>query len=320
MGKSTKDMNLGVVVEAKIEYTRQLCNLMKPIIYNDFLEVYDEIIENSGKTNDYLMHFQKELQEIPKWNSDKIDEYTKKITSKCSYLNDLITAIFLSHVKILTSVKLKQIKQKVKLVIPTNEKFVHKCYSKVAETIYNDPFIFSNVKYQGNVKKNLYEMNKIIDVCIEDTIRELLPIENILQSYLGETLQTTNDSDDEIEEEHEIDNEENEESEEPEEAEEQQEEKSNDGNNNIMGDTDKGIDDENEDNERYEENENNLIENTNTKPDEQQNAVNNFFKKENEEISNEVKNINVGVQNKSDHVNTNIQSSSNNNTFFDDIP
>lgn len=185
---STRDMNLGIVVEAKIQYTKQLINVMKPIIYERLFDMYSDSIEKCERKEDLLICFQRELQQVPKWNSDVIKEATHKIVDSCAYFNDLITAVFLSNVRILTSVKMNSKKRKVKLVVPTNETFVHKVYVNVSKNIYNDPFTFSNKRYGGDVLRNMNDVFPLIETSIEDTVRDMLPIQNILESYLGDTM------------------------------------------------------------------------------------------------------------------------------------
>lgn len=193
---SNRDMNLGIIVEAKQQYTKQLMNVMKPIVYEGLFDMYTKSIENCKNEDDLLVCFQNELKQVPKWNADVIKESATKMTDSCSYFNDLLTAVFLSNVRILTSVKLgSNKKRKVKLVVPTNDTFVHKVYVNVAKSIYNDPFTFSNRRYNGNVLRNMNDVYPVIETAIEDTIRDMLPIQNILESYLGETM-SESDSDD----------------------------------------------------------------------------------------------------------------------------
>ena len=193
---SSRDTNLGIIVEAKQQYTKQLMNIMKPIIYEEIFDMYNRSIQTCEDPNDLLICFQNELKQVPKWNSDVIKEATQKILDICSYFNDLVTAVFLSNVRILTSVKLGSKKRQVKLVVPTNDNFVHKVYINVSRSIYNDPFTFSNKRYQGNVLRNMNDVYPLIETSIEDTIRDMLPIQSILESYLGDTM---DDSDTESE-------------------------------------------------------------------------------------------------------------------------
>eukprot|EP00854_Cymbomonas_tetramitiformis_P027700 gene27700-34190_t len=142
----------------------------------------------SETQNDVLIQFQRNLKQIPKWNSDVIDEHTNEIVEECSFFNELITAVFISNVRILTSVKLSKNKKKVKIVIPPITKFVAKVYTNCAKNVYNDPYLFSINKYR-DITNNMIDVYNIISISIEDTIRDMLPIQNILETYLDDTLE-----------------------------------------------------------------------------------------------------------------------------------
>ena len=43
----TKELNLGIIVEAKAEYTKQLMNVMKPFIYEELLRAYTDAFEDT---------------------------------------------------------------------------------------------------------------------------------------------------------------------------------------------------------------------------------------------------------------------------------
>ena len=185
--KNNKDAgknNLGIIVEAKHEYTQQLCNVIRQVVYTSLLTMYDRAVNISENTNDILYHFQKELIKTPTWNSNVIKEETERILSSCSYFNELITAVFLSNVKILSSVKLGNNNKKFQLIIPTNENFVHHVYVKVCKRIFDNPYLFSLKKYNNNVTNNMADTFDVIDDCIVHSVRDMLPIKHILESYI----------------------------------------------------------------------------------------------------------------------------------------
>ena len=185
--KNNKDSgknNLGIIVEAKHEYTQQLCNVIRPVVYTSLLTMYDRAVNISENTNDILYHFQKELIKTPTWNSNIIKEETDRILSSCSYFNELITAVFLSNVKILSSVKLGNNNKKFQLIIPTNENFVHNVYVKVCKRVFDNPYLFSLKKYNNNVTNNMTDTFDVIDDCVVHSVRDMLPIKHILESYI----------------------------------------------------------------------------------------------------------------------------------------
>ena len=101
--------NITVLVDAKIEYTKQLTNILVPYIFEGIKSIYETSKGVCKLNNDsnILMRFQEQLSQIPKWNQEIIDdEYNRIIeNSGCDWLDELVTAVFLSHTKILTSIK-----------------------------------------------------------------------------------------------------------------------------------------------------------------------------------------------------------------------
>jgi hypothetical protein len=198
MGKS---LNSNSVVEAKQEYTRHLCNFLKPLIYDGLMSMYTTSIEScEDKDKESLLYFQKELENVPLWNSEVIQDETNRILEDCVYFHELLTAVFISNVRILSSVKLSNTKKKVEITIPNNDKFIHKCYVNVSKLIYSDPYLFSLKKYDNNIFNNTKDVYMVIEDAITDAIRDLLPIKSILNSYLcdddNEEIEDTEDTED----------------------------------------------------------------------------------------------------------------------------
>lgn len=180
-----KDSSDSVIVEAKQEYTRQLCNVVKPVVYESIFNTYTEVVTNTENIDNVLIEFQEALKQIPKWNSDVIAEHVNAVLDSCSFFNDLLSVVFLSNVRILSAVRMNHSgKKKIKIVVPTNDKFVHEVFKNVAKNIYNDPYLFSIKRYNGNVTNNIREVFEVIDVTVRDTIRGLLPFQNIIESYV----------------------------------------------------------------------------------------------------------------------------------------
>ena len=74
---------MGIIVEARNEYTTQLTNVLKPIIYAGLLSMFEGAINESDKEDMILYNFQMELREIPKWNSDVIKDETSRVLNDC---------------------------------------------------------------------------------------------------------------------------------------------------------------------------------------------------------------------------------------------
>ena len=56
----------------------------------------------------------------------------------------LITAIFISNVRILTSVRTTNENPNIDLHVPTFSTFLHKCYHESAKEFYKNPYLFDD--------------------------------------------------------------------------------------------------------------------------------------------------------------------------------
>jgi hypothetical protein len=169
-------LNVNVLVSAKEEYTNQLCYVLSPLIYQGVMSLFEESkkIPKQVRGVSYR-NLQIVLANVQNWSSFIIEKETKRIKDSCSYLSDLVTAIFVSHVKILACVRLKGEHKNIKIKIPNMETFIHKIYILVCNKFYN------NVMLIHEPEEGL--INMISDI-INECIRKQLPIEHILQEYL----------------------------------------------------------------------------------------------------------------------------------------
>lgn len=177
----SSQLNVSVLVAARDEYTNQLKKYLVPLIQEGFVSIYEDSIEEDESNP--LRQFQIFLKEIPRWNQTILDQETKRIKDKCPFLMDCVTAIFVSHVKILASVRLGGSHSNIRIKIPTPEIFIHSVYIAAAEPFYYEPEPFSELLD----RKNLEMIRDIIETSIDDTISGMIPIQNILQEYLSNT-------------------------------------------------------------------------------------------------------------------------------------
>lgn len=181
---------MNVLAEAKQEYTRQLVNILYPQIYLGIRSIYDGArvyCEKNGDKN-VLKNFQHILSYVPKWNSDRItDEYSRIVkASDCDWLEDLITAVFVSHTKVLTSIKInKKNKKEIELDVPNGPHFIHKCYIECARNIWKKPYLYHHELSNIDLQRNLSDAENIIKDSIVETVRKQLPVRHILKEYLG---------------------------------------------------------------------------------------------------------------------------------------
>ena len=174
--------NLNVLVEAKREYLGQLYLIMCPVMIEVFHDMYDEATKLS-KGRKTLIMFQKVLKEVPNWSNQMSANHTSNIADRCAWFNDLLAAVFVACTKILSAVRLKTDNKKISLKLPTNEVFIQTCYNNVAKDLYKDPYIFHDEQSEYVRDEQLTQR---MSTCIEVTVKELIPIQQILQTYMSQ--------------------------------------------------------------------------------------------------------------------------------------
>src|SRR5210317_893726 len=175
------DNNLNVLVEAKKELLNQLSSTILPSALDCMDSLHAESkVETQGRNT--LKAFQEKLAKIPQWNNYQIDTEVGKCVDRCGgCLDEMTAACFVATVKIISSVRLSKDSRKVSLKIPTNDVFVLGVYTNVAKRIYEDPYIYQEFVSRKDRRK---ELRKRMDGVVEETVKEMLPINQILKTYL----------------------------------------------------------------------------------------------------------------------------------------
>jgi hypothetical protein len=196
-----EDHNVPVLVDAKAEYTMQMITILLPHLYTGIRRIYIDAKAKSDEDNEpenILMNFQNLLSSIPKWNQEIVTDEYKIIVeeSDCDYLEDLLTAIIVSHTKVLTAIRVGNLQKKINIKIPKIENFIHKTYIQLAREFWKNPYLFdddsiSKIEYQRNIR----DCEKIISEGIQETIRKQLPVKHILKEYLGDSYEEECDED-----------------------------------------------------------------------------------------------------------------------------
>jgi hypothetical protein len=197
----SKEVYSHYLLEVKRDYTKQLCNLLVPVMYEGILSLYTSA-KNARKDVPMKM-FQLVLSKVPEWNQHTITTEYNRIIAKtnCEWINELITAVFISHAKILSSIKTKKKTKTLNLKIPNGDYFIHKAYIECARQFWKNPYLLYDEVNSIEYQRNLRDSEQIIEQCVEETIRKLLPIRNILQQYIAvdeESSSSSSSSDEEM--------------------------------------------------------------------------------------------------------------------------
>jgi len=186
------DYNTSVLSEAKNEYSANLVNILTPLLIQGLQSIFKEacsLCKDNDEDDKYLMTFQNFLTRVPKWNQELIDNETKRIIqqSKCNYLEDLLTCVHITQLKVLTSIRVATKQKKIDIDIPKISDFIHKVYIKCARKCYSNVYLFETDIEPLTQQKNFRECETICKECILNTVRESMPVEKILRAYMDET-------------------------------------------------------------------------------------------------------------------------------------
>ena len=186
------DFNTNLLSEARNEYSSRLLNILTPLVIQGFRSIFKEAYELCVKNEEstkYLMTFQNFLSRVPKWNQEIINVETDRIvtTSKCSYLEDILTCVHITQLKILTSIRVSTQQKKIEIDIPKLSDFVHRVYIEAARKIYQNVYLFEKHVMPLQQQKNMRECEIIVRECILKVIADSMPIEKILRAYIDET-------------------------------------------------------------------------------------------------------------------------------------
>lgn len=188
------DFNVSSLHESKNEWGARLLTILTPLLIEGFNSIFDESLKLCRTNNvmdKYLMTFQNLITRIPNWNPSVIEEEKKRIIQKshCDHLEELVTCVHIIQLKLLTAMRVGQKQKKIDISIPKLDDFIHKCYIHCARKVYKNVYLFEINLKPLQIQKHNRELEIIIQECILNTIRDSIPIENILKAYMDETVE-----------------------------------------------------------------------------------------------------------------------------------
>jgi Family of unknown function (DUF5764) len=166
--------------ESERRFTKKLCDAMIPVMIEAFWEIWLEAKKESQGKNTTRV-FQELLRGVKTWNSSISLKNTEAIIKNQSLFPNLLAAVFVIHVKILSAIRTDKKSKKISIKLPANDVFVQRCYEACAKDLYESPSIIVDNKPEEERKEVLYaRFYKRIGEVIED----LIPTAEILNTYL----------------------------------------------------------------------------------------------------------------------------------------
>jgi hypothetical protein len=188
------DYSVTSLYESKNEWASRLVNILTPLVQEGIRSIFDEAVKlcvGNKEQDKYLMTFQNLLSRVPKWNPNIIKDETTRIKerSTCGYLEDLITCVHIIHLKCMTVMRVGNTQKKVDIKIPQLNDFVHKIYVNTARKVYSNVYIFERGIQPLHTQRNNREFEIIVKECIYNTIRDNIPVEELIKMYLEDTIE-----------------------------------------------------------------------------------------------------------------------------------
>jgi hypothetical protein len=182
------DSIVSVYSDARTEYTKQLCAFLVPAYFQFFLNLLEKAKTLAQfETKKVLWHYQTLLNDIPEWNMEKVNTEITTIQSSsgCDYLDDLLTAVFIAHTKVLTAIRLSSNKKKVQITVPKVEHFLFKVLCETSKLLWGSTYLFRDDISSIEKQQNYRSIEGLLQEGIIQAVRSLVPVKSILKDFVS---------------------------------------------------------------------------------------------------------------------------------------
>lgn len=171
---------MDVLVEAERKYMSKLTNCMAPVMTEALYELFQEA-KRQSQGRKVLIQYQALLKEVKNWNNTIVKQHTDSIIKSCAMFPNLLAAVFVILVKIMSAIKVSSDSKKLNIKLPTNDVFVHSCYMATAASLYEDPYIMVDDVSESERRANI---SARITKAVREVVEDFVPIQQILETYI----------------------------------------------------------------------------------------------------------------------------------------
>jgi hypothetical protein len=193
------DSVTGVYSDARAEYTKQLSVFLVPAYFQFFFQLLEKAkAATTAEPKKFLWQFQTYLNEIPDWNMEKVSTEISTLQGNCGcdYLEDLLTAVFIAHTKVLTAIRVNSKQKKVQITVPKVEHFLFKVLCECSKLLWGSTYLFRDGISSIEKQQNYRNVEGLLNEGIGQAIRALVPVKSLLRDFVA-----MDDGDDEDEKE-----------------------------------------------------------------------------------------------------------------------
>jgi outer membrane biosynthesis protein TonB len=133
-----------------------------------------------------LWQFQTYLNEIHDWNMEKVRHEIQTIQNHCGcdYLEDLLTAVFIAHTKVLTAIRLSTNQKKVEIHIPKIDHFLFKVLCETSKLLWSSTYLFRDNISGMEKQQNYRQIEQLLHEGMLQAVRSLVPVKSILKDFV----------------------------------------------------------------------------------------------------------------------------------------
>jgi hypothetical protein len=184
---SNGDSVVGVYSDARSEYTKQLCVFLVPAYFQFFINLLEKS-KSTAEPKKFLWQFQTYLNEIPEWNMEKVSNEIGAIQNNCGcdYLEDLLTAVFIAHTKVLTAIRISSKQKKVQINVPKVEHFLYKVLCESSKLLWGSTYLFSDSISSIEKQKNYRNVEGLLNEAVIQAVRAMVPVKSILKDFVSQ--------------------------------------------------------------------------------------------------------------------------------------
>lgn len=168
--------------ESERRFTKKLCDgMIRPVMIEAFWEIWLEAKKEAQGKNTTKV-FEQLLRDVKTWNSSISLKNSDAITKNQPLYPNLLAAVFVINVKILSAIRTDSKSKKITIKLPGIDVFTQRCYEKCAKDIYDSPDIIVNGSHSESYRDA--ELYTRFSKHIRDVIEDMIPTGEILTTYL----------------------------------------------------------------------------------------------------------------------------------------
>jgi hypothetical protein len=101
-------------------------------------------------------------------------------------LEDLLTAVFIAHTKVLTAIRLTSNNKKIEITIPKVEHFLFKVLCEISKLLWSSTYLFRQDISGIDQQQNYKSIEGVINEGIIQAIRSLVPVKSIVKNLVNQ--------------------------------------------------------------------------------------------------------------------------------------